>query len=157
MENPAGGTNSTCDQIGTFGVFTDKYAGSQIIIHFHTISVSTLGDISLENFNISRSRGGLLKPFWCINISGIVKKSSPKTCQSTVGRLSADCWPSVGQLSAFCWPTIGRLLVNCRPTVGPQSADKVCHKHRLSRVARSSAMSLKSQCTCLALKWQNLH
>jgi len=53
VENPAGGTNSTCDQIGTFRVFTDKYAGSQIIIHFHTFSISSLRDISLENFNIS--------------------------------------------------------------------------------------------------------
>lgn len=54
MENPAGGTNSTCDKIGTFGVFTDKYAGSHIINHFNVIPISFLAVISLENFNFSR-------------------------------------------------------------------------------------------------------
>ena len=38
----------------------------------------------------------------------IVKKSSRKTCQLTVGRLSVDCRPSVAQLSAVCCLTVGQ-------------------------------------------------
>ena len=44
------------------------------------------------------------------------KKPPQKTCRSTVGQLSADCWPTVGRVSTNCRPTVGRQSADRRPT-----------------------------------------
>ena len=58
----------------------------------------------------------------------IVKNSSQKNlsaiCQSTVGRLLANCWLFVGRLSVDCQPTVGRLLADRWPTGFGQSTDQ---------------------------------
>ena len=48
---------------------------------------------------------------------------SGKTCQPSVGQLSANKRPTVGQLSADRQPTVGRQTTNCRLTVGRQLTD----------------------------------